>query len=92
MKRTARLLAATLLLVGSTLSTAAANTKITVNQVAIAVTISDDTDYIISSTTPFTDEAIVNIANTEHAVLILENVKPSAALPLIHQHARRRTR
>ena len=86
MKRTARLLAATLLLVGSTLSTAAANTKITVNQVAIAVTISDDTDYIISSTTPFTDEAIVNIANTEHAVLILENVKPSAALPLIHQH------
>ena len=86
MKSIARLLAATLLLVGGALSTQAANTKTTVSQVTNAVTLTDDTDYIVTSATPFATGASVNIANTEHAVLILENVKPSAALQLIAQH------
>ena len=43
------------------------------------VTLSDDVDYIITGATPFADDGIVNIANTDHAVLILSNIKPSKA-------------
>ena len=49
----------------------AANTKQTVNSVSSVVTITDDVDYIISNASPFTDDGVVDIVNTEHAVLIL---------------------
>lgn len=55
----------------------AVNTKTTVSQVTTAVTLSDDVDYVITGETPFAGDGLLNITNTEHAVLILENIKPS---------------
>ncbi|MBR1447197.1 MAG: hypothetical protein IJ588_00425 [Prevotella sp.] len=64
----------------------AANTKTTVATVESLVTIEKDVDYIVASANPFGDEGIVNIANTDHAVLILNQVKPSAAIKLLADH------
>lgn len=65
----------------ASLSTAFAdNTVQTVEQVSETVTLSDDVDYHISSDTPFTATGSVNITNTDHAVLILDALKPSLAL------------
>ena len=64
----------------------AANQKTTVAQVTSSVTLTDDVDYIISSATPFGDNGVVDISNTEHAVLILAAVKPSAAINLLSKH------
>ena len=58
----------------------AANKKTTVTQVSTAVTLTDDVDYRITSTTPFVDEGLVNIVNTEHAVLIFTQIKPSVVI------------
>ena len=58
----------------------AANNKQTVSQVTSAVTISEDVDYIITDTSPFTTAGSVNIENTEHAVVIIKRIKPSAVL------------
>ena len=63
--------------------TIAANTKQTVEQVTANVTIADDVDYVITSATPFAEGAVVDIENTERAVVILQAVKPSAALKLL---------
>ena len=63
-----------------------ANTKETVEQVAGTITLTTDVDYIISSETPFADDGVVNIENTDHAVLILAGVKPSAARSLLASH------
>ena len=57
-----------------------ANKKTTVSKVSAPVTLTEDVDYQVSGTTPFTDEGLVNIVNTEHAVLILMKIKPSVAL------------
>ena len=54
-----------------------ANTKTTVTQVTGTVTLSDQVDYVVTSDQPFADDGIVDITNTEHAVLILNKVKPS---------------
>ena len=64
----------------------AANTKETVEQVTTAVMLTDDVDYIITSSTPFADEGSVNIQNTDHAVLILAGVKPSKATNLLTKY------
>ena len=53
------------------------NTKKTVTQVTDSVALTDNVDYIISGDTPFTDDGKVNIVNTDHAVLIINKVKPS---------------
>lgn len=58
----------------------AANTITTVTQVATAVTVSDDVDYVITSKEPFVEGGSVNITNTEHAVVIIENIKPSVTI------------
>ena len=58
----------------------AGNKKTTVSQVTTEVTITDNVDYQISSTTPFKDDGLVNIVNTEHAVLIFTQVKPSVVI------------
>lgn len=55
----------------------AANTVTTVNQVTTEVTLSTNTDYIITSTTPFAGNGKINITNTDHAVLIIQNIRPS---------------
>jgi len=77
-----------LLLTVSIAQAMAVNVKSTVVQVTTAITISNDVDYIISSATPFGEEGVVDIANTEHAVLILANVKPSKAIPLLAAHVK----
>ena len=61
----------------------AANKKTTVAQVTEPVTVTDDVDYTITSETPFADGGTINIANTEHATVILNAVKPSAAIRLL---------
>ena len=58
----------------------AANKKTTVSKVSEPVTLTEDVDYNITSTTPFDAEGLVNIENTEHAVVILTQVKPSVAI------------
>ena len=63
-----------------------ANSRKTVIQVTELVTLTDDVDFSITSETPFTDNGVVNIENTEHAVLILQSVKPSRAQSLIAAH------
>ncbi len=58
----------------------AANTTTQVTQVTTAVTVSDNVDYVISSATPFTATGSVDITNTDHAVVIIANVRPSAVI------------
>jgi len=58
----------------------AANTSTTVDQVTTAVVLSTDVDYHITSTTPFSDTGSIDITNTDHAVIIFDNLKPSLAL------------
>ena len=58
----------------------AANKKTTVSKVTEPVILTEDVDYQITSTTPFADEGLVNIENTDHAVIILSQVKPSVAI------------
>lgn len=58
----------------------AKNTTQKIDKVTSSVTVSEDVDYIITGTTPFSTTGSINITNTEHAVVILENLKPSKAL------------
>ena len=64
----------------SALSLWAANTKETVSQVTTAVELTTDVDYVVNGETPFADDGVVNIVNTDHAVLIIERVKPSKVI------------
>ena len=66
----------------------AANTKKTVAQVTEAVTVTDNWDYIVTGDTPFAEGASVDLVNTEHAVLILNKVKPSAAIKLLANYVK----
>ena len=76
-------LTAVILLLGLPLNGMAANKKTTVSQVTTAVTVTEDVDYTVTSDTPFTDDGSIDIANTDHAVVILSGVKPSAAIRLL---------
>ncbi len=58
----------------------AANTTTTVEQVTSAVTVSDAVDYVVTSTTPFADGGSVNITDTDHSVVIIQNIKPSKVI------------
>lgn len=59
----------------------AKNVVTTIEQVTEAVTLSEDVDYTITDAeTPFTATGSINITNTEHAVVILKNIRPSKAL------------
>jgi len=58
----------------------AANQKKSTSQVTAEVTLTDDVDYQITGTTPFTEEGSVDIVNTDHAVLIMTQIKPSVAI------------
>lgn len=62
------------------LPAAAKNTVSYTEQVTAPVTLSTDVDYVIKGTTPFTVTGSINLTNTEHAVIIFENVRPSKAL------------
>ena len=80
-----RILAVALLLAMSSVSWAA-NSKTQVGQVTSTVNVSGNEDYTVTSATPFANGGVVNIQNTDHAVLILTKVKPSAAIPLLAGH------
>lgn len=58
----------------------AANTTTTVEQVTNKVSLTTDVDYVITSTIPFTANGNVNIQNTDHAVVIIKNIKPSVVI------------
>ena len=58
----------------------AGNTVTTVSQVSTEVTLATDVDYVITNTTPFTGSGKVDITNTEHAVLIIQNIRPSVVI------------
>ena len=75
-----------LLIVG--ISAHAANNKKSVIQVNDTVTINTATDFTVTSATPFGDNGLVNIENTDEAVLILAAVKPSAAVKLLSAHVK----
>ena len=62
------------------LAATAANTKEQIAQVNESVQLSADIDYIITDTKPFTTTGSVDIVNTEHAVLIIANLKPSQVI------------
>ena len=68
-----------LMLPGS-IFTFAKNTVTKVEQVSTEVTLIDNVDYVITSTTPFTGDGLINIVNTDHAVVIFQNIKPSAVI------------
>ena len=56
-----------------------ANVTQMVDQVSGTVSLTSDVDYVITGSEPFADGSVLDIVNTQHAVVILENVKPSAA-------------
>ncbi len=62
------------------ISAFAANTKTTVSQVIESVSVTTNTDYIITDETPFTVAGSVDIVNTEHAVVIIKKIKPSKVI------------
>ena len=57
-----------------------ANSSVVVKQVSENVVITDDVDYMITSDTPFSEQGMIDIVNTEHAVLIFTALKPSKAI------------
>jgi len=57
-----------------------ANTKETVSQVSTAVSLTTDIDYVVNGEIPFGEEGVVDIVNTDHAVLIIERIKPSKVI------------
>lgn len=59
---------------------------VSVTQVTSTVTLSEDGDFIVNGDTPFSDEGVVNITNTDHAALILSKIKPSAGIKLLASH------
>ncbi len=58
----------------------AGNTTTTVEQVTAAVTVIDNVDYVITSATPFTAGGSIDITNTDHAVVIISNIRPSKVI------------
>jgi hypothetical protein len=67
-------------MIGSLTWVQAANVTRTIGQVSTAVTLSEDVDYHITSSTPFTATGSVNITDTAHAVIIFDALKPSLAV------------
>lgn len=62
------------------ISLQAANSIETVSQVSTTVQLTTDVDYVITDTTPFAEGGRVDIVNTEHAVLIFQNIRPSKVI------------
>lgn len=68
------------LLLAFGLSANAANTVTKVTQVTDSVALTDNVDYVITDAAPFAGEGKVNIVNTEHAVLIIQSIRPSLVI------------
>lgn len=76
-------LVSALLLSGSVI---ARNQITTVAQVNESVVIDTEIDYVISGETPFGTMGSVNITSTEHAVVIIEKVRPSDVIKNLMSH------
>lgn len=72
-----------ILLVVLSLNTWATENRVeTVDDVSGSVTLSDAVDYHISGTTPFGTLGVVNFTNTDEAVLVFDNVRPSDVIKM----------
>lgn len=69
-----------ILLLAFGLAANAVNTVTKVAQVSTEVTLADDVDYVITDAIPFVEGGKVNITNTEHAVLIIQSIRPNYVL------------
>ena len=88
-RRKTKTLLTTFLLLLFTLALRAANTKETVGQVTETVSLTTDVDYVVNGEEPFADAGVVDIVNTDHAVLIIERMKPSAVISsLLAKHVK----
>ena len=58
----------------------AKNVTENVGQVKESVTLSSDVDYVITAPEPFDAMGSVNIENTDHAVLIIQDIRPSLVI------------
>ena len=68
------------LLLAFGLAANAANSVTTVEQVTGEVILSDNVDYVVTDATPFAEGGKVNITNTDHAVLIIQSIRPSLVI------------
>ena len=82
------LLAAFLMLPAFAVFMTAANGVQTVGQVTGTVSLTAAVDYTITGETPFADGAVLDIVNTDEAVVILPGVKPSEMLEKYLKHIR----
>lgn len=78
-----RLFLLALAFVGLSVGTRADNTKQSVAQVTEAMSLTDDVDLHITGAEPFATGGSIDIVNTEHAVVIIDAVRPSAAKALL---------
>ncbi len=76
------------LLLAVSIGAMGANTKQPVSQVTSTVDIITNVDYTVTGDTPFGSSGVVNLVNTEHAVVILTKVKPSAGIRLLADHVK----
>ena len=58
----------------------AANEIVKTIQVKGNVSITQNQDYVITDQTPFSSVGCINIENTEHAVVIIQEIKPSKVI------------
>ncbi len=70
----------TLMAMLAALGLQAANTVEETTQVTGGVSLTADVDYVIAGTTPFATAGSVDIVNTDHAVLIFKDIKPSKVI------------
>lgn len=59
------------------LTASAANEIQSIDQVTSSVSLTTDIDYTITSAEPFATSGSIDIVNTDHAVIIFSNVRPS---------------
>lgn len=69
-----------LVLLASAFTLYAKNDVVTVAQVTESVDITKDVDYVITGNTPFGTMGSVNIKNLDHAVVIIQKIKPSKVI------------
>lgn len=77
------------LFAASLLAAASLQARNTITQVATvseSVTLTDDVDYVITGATPFDAMGSVDIQNTEHAVLIIKQMRPSKVISSLMSH------
>ena len=58
----------------------AANRRTNISKVTSHVDVTASVDYCITGPEPFSEEGMVNIVNTDKAVLIMQRIKPSVAI------------